>query len=62
MTCETPSQLAVVSREPLPWRGEPSARVMSGPETYLRYKRSRFSTRLHRERRYSASHQWLWER
>ena len=24
--------------------------------------RSRFSTRLHRERRYTASHQWLWER
>jgi glycine cleavage system H protein len=35
---------------------------MSGPETYLRYKRSRFSTRLHKERRYTASHQWLWER
>jgi glycine cleavage system H protein len=32
----------------------------AGP--YLRYKRSRFSTRLHRQRRYTAAHQWLWEK
>lgn len=29
---------------------------------YLRYKRSRFSTRLHTERLYTSAHQWLWEK
>ena len=29
---------------------------------YLRYKRSRFSTRLHTGRLYTSAHQWLWEK
>jgi len=35
---------------------------MSPAEPYVRYKRSRFSTRLHTERLYTAAHQWLWVR
>ena len=35
---------------------------MSEPSTYLRYKRSRFSARLHTERLYTSAHQWLWQR
>jgi len=35
---------------------------MSEAGDYLRYKRSRFSTRLHTERLYTAAHQWLWVR
>jgi glycine cleavage system H protein len=35
---------------------------MTEAETYLRYKRSRFSTRLHTARLYTAAHQWLWQR
>ena len=35
---------------------------MSAVEPYLRYKRSRFSTRLHTERLYTAAHQWLWQK
>ncbi len=38
------------------------AAVMTPAEPYLRYKRSRFSTRLHTERLYTAAHQWLWEK
>ena len=35
---------------------------MTEAEPYLRYKRSRFSTRLHTGRFYTAAHQWLWEK
>lgn len=35
---------------------------MSAAESYLRYKRARFSTRLHTARLYTAAHQWLWVR
>ncbi len=33
---------------------------MSETDSFLRYKRSKFSTRLHTGRRYTAAHQWLW--
>lgn len=32
------------------------------PDQVVRYKRSRFSTRLPESFRYTASHAWLWER
>ncbi|MEX2214050.1 MAG: glycine cleavage system protein H [Phycisphaeraceae bacterium] len=32
------------------------------PDDVVRYKRSRFSTRLPEHRLYTASHSWLWER
>jgi glycine cleavage system H protein len=33
---------------------------MPQADTHLRYKRSRFSTRLPLERRYTNAHMWLW--
>jgi glycine cleavage system H protein len=35
---------------------------MSEAEPYVRYRRARFSTRLHTQRLYTAAHQWLWEK
>ncbi|MFT5048935.1 MAG: glycine cleavage system H protein [Chlamydiales bacterium] len=33
---------------------------MSETQPYLRYKRSKFSTRLPHDRRYTAAHMWVW--
>lgn len=34
---------------------------MTEADTYLRYKRSKFATRLPLERRYTAAHMWVWD-
>ena len=34
---------------------------MSETEAYLRYKRSKFATRLPQARRYTAAHMWVWD-